>query len=323
MKLSSRVPEIRALELLLTVARVGSLGRAAAEHGVSQPAAASRVRNLERTVGVPLIERSAHGSRLTEQGALVVGWARAVVDAAAALDAGISALRGEQDSRVRLACSMTIAEYLMPTWLVELHRRRPNTTVGMQVTNSAAVARLVLDEAADIGFVEGPELPAGLQSRKVGEDELRLVVSPDHPWARRGRPISAEELARTPLVSREPGSGTRYTLDSVLAGLPRAASLLELSSTTAIKAAVEAGLGPAVLSSLTLADDVAAGRLCVLPVAGVSLRRVLRAVWPTGKRLPAVLRDVVAATQAPPDSASRATAHRLPPAPPRAGTASA
>jgi DNA-binding transcriptional LysR family regulator len=320
MTLSSRVPEIGALELLLTVARVGSLGRAAAEHGVSQPAAASRIRNLERTVGVPLIERSAQGSRLTEQGALVVGWARAVVDAAAALDAGISALRIEQDSRIRLACSMTIAEYLMPNWLVELHRRRPDTTVGMQVANSAAVAQLVLEGAADIGFVEGPELPAGVQSRPVGEDELRLVVPPGHPWVRRGCPVPAEELARTPLVSREPGSGTRYTLDSVLSGLPRAAPLLELSSTTAIKAAVEAGLGPAVLSSLTLTDDVAAGRLCVLAVAGVSLRRVLRAVWPTGKRLPAVLRDVVAATRTHRDLTDRPRAYRPPPPSPRAGT---
>lgn len=321
MTLSSRVPEVRALELLLTVARVGSLGRAAAEHGVSQPAAASRIRNLERTIGVPLIERSVRGSRLTEQGALVVGWARAVVDAAAALDAGISALRGEQDSRIRLACSMTIAEYLMPAWLVELHRRRPDTTVGMQVANSDAVARLILDGAADIGFIEGPELPVGLQSRQVGVDELRLVVAPGHPWARRGCPIPAEELARTPLVSREPGSGTRYTLDSVLTGLPRAAPLLELSSTTAIKAAVEVGLGAAVLSSLTVTEDVAAGRLCALPVAGVSLRRMLRAVWPTGKRLPAVLRDVVAATQAHPESTGRRTPHRHQPVPPRAGTA--
>jgi molybdate transport repressor ModE-like protein len=299
--LPARVPELGALELLLSVARLGSLGKAARAHGISQPAAASRIRNAERLIGLPLIVRSATGSRLTEHGAVIADWAHRVVEAAGALDAGITALRDQQRSRVQLACSMTIAEYLLPTWLADLRRRRPATTIGLQVVNSTQVAELVLDGGADLGFVEGAAAPDGLDPLVVGHDELLLVVHPDHPWARRTDPVTAAELRATPLISREPGSGTRYVLDQQLdrhGHHPRPDPIMELSSTTAIKAAVETGIGPAVLSSLALAEDVAQGKLAVVPTKGLNLRRTLRLVMRTGEQLSAVLRDVVAATGA-------------------------
>lgn len=300
MPLPPRVPELGALDLLLSVARLGSLGKAARERGISQPAAASRIRNMERLIGVPLIVRSNVGSRLTDQGAMIADWARRVVDAAGELDAGIEALRNEQATRIRLACSMTIAEYLLPGWLSELRRRLPTTTIGLQVINSAKVAELLLSGEADLGFVEGAEVSEGLESRVVARDELLLVVPHNNVWAHRRAPVSAHALAGTPLISREPGSGTRYTLDHALERLgyvDRPEPIMELSSTTAIKAAVEAGIGPAVLSSLALAEDVARGKLVVVPTSGLDLRRTLRLVVRAGEQLPPVLRDVVAATR--------------------------
>jgi molybdate transport repressor ModE-like protein len=299
--LPPRVPEIGALDILLSVARLGSLGKAAREHGISQPAVASRIRNMERLIGVPLIFRSATGSRLTAQGAMIADWAQRVVDAAATLDAGITALRDQQGSRIQIACSLTIAEYLVPSWLAELRRRLPSTTIGLQVVNSARVAELLLDREVDLGFVEGAELPEGLRSQVVARDELLLVVSSEHPWARRTTPVSAEELACTELITREPGSGTRYILDHELERLgyrSRPDPIMELSSTAAIKAAVEAGIGPAVLSSLALAEDVANGKLIVVPTTGLNLRRKLRLVLRAGEQSPPVFRDVVAASGA-------------------------
>ncbi|MQA81902.1 MAG: LysR family transcriptional regulator [Streptosporangiales bacterium] len=299
--LPSRVPEIGALDLLLSVARLGSLGRAARDHGISQPAAGSRIRHLESLLGLQLIERSAHGSRLTGDGAVVADWAKQVVSAAVALDAGVAALRSRHEGRLRIAASMTIAEYLMPHWLADLRTRRPDTTVSLQVVNSTEVARLVLAGDTDLGFVECPEAPDGVQARVVGGDHLQVVVAPGHRWARRRKPIPAGELAAAPLVHREPGSGTRDTLESVLAPYaPFARPIVELSSTTAIKAAVEEGLGPAVLSSLAVADELASHRLVAVPVTDVDLERTLRVVWPAGRRLTGLLRDVVAVTKGPP-----------------------
>ncbi|HVV21749.1 MAG TPA: LysR family transcriptional regulator [Pseudonocardiaceae bacterium] len=294
-QLSARMPEIGALELLLSVARLGSLGQAAREHGISQPGAGSRIRNLERLLGLALIERSAAGSRLTAEGAMVADWARDVVRAATRLDAGVGALRAHHEQRLRIAASLTIAEYLVPHWLVELRHRRPGATVALRVANSADVARLVLDDAADIGFIEGPGQPEGLRSETVAQDHLCLVVPAGHRWATRNRPVSQAELARTPLVARELGSGTRDTLEAVLAAHgSMVAPVVELSSTTAIKAAVEAGVGPAVVSSLAVAAEVADGRLVTVEIEGAELNRRLRAVWPAGRQLTGVLRDVLA-----------------------------
>lgn len=298
--MSPRVPEIGSLDLLLSVARLGSLAKAAREHGVSQPAAASRIRNMERLIGVPLIVRSTAGSRLTDHGAMIANWARRVVDAASDLDAGITALRGHQASRIRVACSMTVAEYLLPRWLSELRTRVPTATIGLQVINSAKVAELVLGGAADVGFVEGAAVSDGLDSVVVARDELVLVVGHGHPWAHRRVPVNAAELSRTALISREPGSGTRYVLEHELhrLGCPLTVDpMMELSSTTAIKSAVEAGIGAAVLSSLALAEEIAQHRLIIVPTEGLDLRRSLRLVLRSGEQLPAVLRDVVGATR--------------------------
>ena len=90
-------------DLLLSVARLGSLGLAAGEHGISQPAASTRIRRLERQLGVPLIVRSPRGSHLTAEGELVAEWARAAIDAAAALDAGVTSLRARTDAVLRVA----------------------------------------------------------------------------------------------------------------------------------------------------------------------------------------------------------------------------
>ncbi|MDX3282738.1 LysR family transcriptional regulator [Streptomyces scabiei] len=295
--LAHRVPDLGALELLLAVARLGSLGRAARELGITQPAASSRIRSMERQLGVALVDRSPRGSRLTDAGALVTDWARRIVEAAEAFDAGAQALRDRRDSRLRVAASMTIAEYLLPGWLLALRAARPDTAVSLLAGNSTVVAERLLADEADLGFVEGPTVPAGLDAAVIAHDHLIVVTAPGHPWARRRKPVEAAELAATPLILREKGSGTRQVLEGALGSLAR--PLIELSSTTAVKSSALSGAGPAVLSELALGEELSARRLVPIPVHGVHLRRSLRAVWPTGHRPTGPARDLLSLTRAP------------------------
>ncbi|WP_020578738.1 LysR family transcriptional regulator [Actinopolymorpha alba] len=295
MPLSSSVPDLGALDLLLSVARLGSIGQAAHEHGISQPAASLRIRNLERLLGIELVERTPRGSRLTQPGTMVASWARDVIDAASALDEGVRALRAGLLARIRVAASLTVAEYLLPGWLTTLRGYSPDLALSLHVANSVEVGHMVLDGRADIGFVEGLGVPRGLRSRQIMTDHLVVVVGRGHPWAGRSVPLTPENLAATPLILREVGSGTREIL---VRGLemyaPTAAPVAELSSTTAIKAAVAAGAGPTVLSSLAVVDDITAGRLIEVPVNGLDLRRRLRVVWASGRDLPAPARNLIA-----------------------------
>jgi DNA-binding transcriptional LysR family regulator len=292
----TRSPDLDSLRLLTLVDGLGSLGAAAAELGIAQPSASKRLATLERRLGLVLVDRTRHGSRLTPEGQAVAGWAQRVLTELAGLTAGAEALRARHDAELRVAASLTVAEYLAPGWIADLRQRRPDLYVGLRVTNSEHVAELVRSEAAEVGFVESPAAPRGCATRRVAADRLIVVVAPAHPWARRRTTLTVIELAATPLLVREEGSGTRDTLDRALsaAGAQPAHPLAELGSTSAVLAAVMSGAGPAVISELAARTGLADGRLVMVELPGLELLRTLRAVWPAGRKLAGAAAELVA-----------------------------
>ncbi|MFF4989970.1 LysR family transcriptional regulator [Streptosporangium saharense] len=278
----SDLPDLESLRLLVDVERLGSLGQAARAGGIAQPSASKRIMLLERRLGLPLLERTPRGSTLTPQGVMIAAWASQVLAAAEELMRGARAVRHGREAHLRIAASMTVAEYLLPRWLGELQSREPQVQVGLDVQNSAEVARLV-GAGIELGFVEGPSVPQGLASRVVATDRLVVVVAPGHPWARRRTALLAAELAATALVVRERGSGTRETLDRALAGHEVAAPRLELGSNAAVKGAAGEGAAPAVLSGYAVEGELATGRLIEVATKGIDLERRLRAIWRRGR----------------------------------------
>ena len=286
--MSARSPDLRSLQLLVALSSGGSIGAAARQLGVSQPAASQRLRSLERRLGVVLCTRSPTGVTMTPAGEAVADWARQVLDALGRLDLGVEALRADLAGHLTVAASLTVAEHLIPDWLRTLRAATRHGSVTLQVANSAEVQLAVEQRRAVLGFVEGASVTSPLRSRVVGEDELVVVVDPRHRWTRRRPPrTDLAELAQTPLVLREAGSGTRQVLEEAVARHRQAppappAALrvaLELGSASLLKSAVLTGEGPAVLSRLAVADDLAARRLVEVPLDEGPLLRELRAVW--------------------------------------------
>jgi len=305
--MSEAVHDLGALRALREVGRRGSIAAAATVLGVSQQALSARMRTLERTMNVTLLVRSPGGSHLTEQGRLIVGWAEDVLDAADRLEAGLRSIRSGVSHRLAIAASQTVAEHLVPHWLVELRgieqastekastekastdkastEQEPGhtpTVVELTVANSTRVIELVRDVEVRLGFIETPHLPADLVTAYLRDDEMLVVTAPGHPWARRRRPLSLAEIAATPMVMREAGSGTRVTLTDHLAAQhpPLSARIaMELGTSAAVRSAIAEGVGPGVLSRLAVRDDLVLGRLVAIEVAGPPLRRQLTAVW--------------------------------------------
>ncbi len=275
----TRVPDLEELGLLVLVARSGSIGRAAAECGLAQPTVSRRMAGLERSLGVPLLDRGPRGTSLTPAGRVVVDWAAALLAAADDFGRAVAALRTGESVAVRAGVSMTIAEHYAPRWVARLHEQSPGLAVSFLVRNSTEVADQVAAGAADIGFIESPTVRNSLDQRRIGVDRLLVAVHPDHPWAR-AHAVRAADVASAPLLVREPGSGTRETLEHALRqhGLELTAGL-EMASNTALTAAARSGMGPVVLSQLTLDADVRAGYLVAVPVPDLDLRRPLTAVW--------------------------------------------
>ncbi|WP_280488741.1 LysR family transcriptional regulator [Nocardia farcinica] len=282
MTLPPGTPDLAVLDLLVSVADIGSLGAAARRHGISQPAASMRISAMERRLRLRLLDPGAPGGGGPRGGrGGRVRPAREVLAAARSFTDTLTALSADHAPRVRVASSKTIADHRVPQWLAALRAVRPDVTVALEVGNSRQVEAMVRDGSADIGFVEGPHPPVGLADRVLGADHLLVIVGPEHPWARRARPLGLRELAATPLLWREPGSGTRDTVWEILAAHCRPAPpAAELGSAVAILEAVRTGLAPAVLSALIAAAELAAGRVVEVPVADAAvLTRRFRAIW--------------------------------------------
>lgn len=280
------LPDLLSLRLLVAVAELGSVGQAARSMGMTQPSASKRLAALERQVRLPLLTRTPRGSILTDDGNVVVTWALRLLAAADEFHSSLVAMRHARAAQLRIAASMTVAEALLPQWLHNLAQREPDVRVGLTVVNSTEVARMLLsDDSVDIGFVEGPTVPDGLHHRVVGHDHLVVVVAPQHLWARLDRPLRPSELARTRLVVREQGSGTRETLELALRDLDPVPPHLALGSNAAVKGAAMTGTAPAVLSRYAVEAELASGHVVTVPVEDLPLSRTLRAVWRRGRRL--------------------------------------
>ncbi|MCW2814569.1 MAG: LysR-family transcriptional regulator [Nocardioides sp.] len=303
---SAHVPDLAGLRLLVAVGRHGSIGAAAREAGVSQQAASERLRAIEAQTGLTLVQRGARGSRLTASGVVVTEWAARLIDLTDEIETAIEGLRGERSKDLSVWASMTVADSLVPRWLVRLRQRQVQqgatpTSVSLTAGNSQQVEDAVRDGTAHLGFVEGVDPPRHVRSTAVAEDELVLVVAAGDRLTRRRRPLTAEEVAGLALTSREPGSGTREVVERALAahGLPMHPSLVELTTTTAVRETVLAGSAPAFLSTRVVARDLDAGHLVVVPT-DLELRRQFRAVWVGTSSPPAgPARDLVAIAKRP------------------------
>lgn len=151
-------------------------------------------------------------------------------------------------------------------------------TVTFDVGNSRHVLSALRRRRIDFGFIEGAQTPSGVEGAVIGTDRLVVIALPAHLWARSGS-VTPQHLAKTPLVCREEGSGTREVLERSLTPLTLAPPALVVHSNAAVRTAVLGGVGPTVISELAVAEDLRSGRLVEVSVNGIELRRRLLAVW--------------------------------------------
>jgi DNA-binding transcriptional LysR family regulator len=263
------------LRLFAVVAEQGSFSRAARAIHISQPAVTKGIRELEKQVGVPLLERGARGVRLTEAGSGLQEHARAIFATASAAEDELSAHRGLGGGTLRIGASLTIANYYLPPLVASFHARYPQLRLLLTSHNTENIAQLLLDYRLDVALVEGPVQHERILVRDWRDDELVVVAAANHPLANRKK-VRATDLNDAVWVVREPGSGTREVIEEAL----RERNLhwrhtLEINSTAAIKQTVASGLGLAMVSLHAAADQIALGKLRVLPVSDLRVTRKL------------------------------------------------
>lgn len=263
------------LRLFAAVIDQGGFTKAAAALNLSQPAISKSLKELEGELGLSLIDRSGRSMKVTEAGRALYARARELFGVERIAERELRELRGLKRGVLRIGASTTIATYMLPPVLGRFHLRHPRVRIQTSSANTRAVLRMLLESRVDVALVEGPVAHARVDVIPWREDELVVISGPEHPLRAKAR-VDVTSLASEQFLVREPGSGTREVSEQALArhGI-RLANTMRVGGTEAMKQAVAAGLGLAIVSRAAAADQLALGKIAVLDVRGLVIRRTL------------------------------------------------
>jgi DNA-binding transcriptional LysR family regulator len=280
------------LRLFAAVVQHGGFTRAAAKLNLSQPAISKSLNELERQLDVNLLDRTGRSIRLTTEGRTLYARARELFGVESAAEQELRELRGLKRGTLRIAASTTIATYMLPPYLGRFHLRHPNVRIQTTSANTRSVLRMLLEFRVDVALVEGPVLNPRVIVQSWREDELIVIAHPDHPLRTAGH-VQVSDLTQHVFLVREPGSGTRVVTERALAlhGV-RLTNTMRVGGTEAIKQAVAAGLGLAIVSRAAAADQLMLGRVAILPVEGLVIRRTLAQIKLQGRTSTASAREL-------------------------------
>ncbi|WP_246008504.1 LysR substrate-binding domain-containing protein [Afifella aestuarii] len=264
---------LRQLRAVTEIARHGTIASAAKALGLTGPAVTLTLKQIESALGLPLFDRTAHGMRLTDAGEAVRNTAAEVERSIFRLADTINEVKGLGTGAVHVGVVST-AKYYAPALVVGFKREHPMIDVRLTVGNRQEVVQALTDFDVDCAIMGRPPKTVPVEAAVFGDHPLIMIASPAHRLA--GQiDLSRNELSGETLLVREPGSGTRTSMEIYLGDLLADPSIhfVEFGSNETIKQAVIAGLGIAFLSAHTVAVEIAAGRLMALDMDGLPIRR--------------------------------------------------
>lgn len=275
------------LRIFRAVAQFHSHSRAAEALYLSQPAVSMQVKALERSIGMPLLERNGRTLRLTEAGRELLAYGERIFALLDETELVLDELRGARRGTVKVGASTTAGIYVVPALLGAFHRQYPEVKLTLDVVNRYDVQERLLDDEVDLAVMGLIEDMRDLEVAEFLPNELVVIASPGHPLAGR-EAISLEELKDELFLLREAGSGTRTDVERIFAVKQVPLRLgMELRSSGAIKQAVAAELGISVMPLSALDLELATGRLVTLDVEDFPVRRHWYLVRRVGRHLSA------------------------------------
>ena len=278
---------LRQLRVFLAVAREGGYTRAGELLHLTQPAVSMQVRSLTDAVGMALFEQVGKRVFLTEAGRELEEACREMFAAWDRFEMRASDLKGLKRGKLKIAV-VTTAKYFIPRLLGEFWKRYPDIDIGLEIANRDRVVERLEGNVDDLYIMGLPPKRLDLELRPFLDNPLVLVAPTGHPLAGKTK-IALSSLAAERFIFREPGSGTRLATQRFFKEAGFAANVkMEIGTNEAIKQGVAGGLGLAVLSRHSLAQDPAQDGLAVLDVRGFPIERAWYIVYPKGKRLSVV-----------------------------------
>lgn len=272
------------LKVFETVARNGSFTRAAEELLITQPTVSSQVKQLTKSIGLPLFEQIGKSLYLTDAGKELLLTCQDIFEKLDNFEIKIADLKGTKQGQLNLAV-ITTAKYFVPRILGSFCQNYPGIDVALKVINHQEIQQRMLANRDDLYVVSNPPSEIDLNSKSFLDNPLVVVARKDHPLAGR-RNIRLEELNEQPFIMRELGSGTRDAIVKLFAKNDVAVKVkLELGSNEAIKQAIAGGLGISILSEHCLISEQIMGELTVLDFQQFPIDRRWYVSYLAGKKL--------------------------------------
>jgi len=268
-----RALTLRQLRAALAIDRLGKITLAAREIGLTPSAVTLQLQQAEAAAGAALFDRTRGGLRATDAGRAVIAAGQAIELRLAMLGEELTAIRGVGRGTLRLGAVST-AKYFAPRLMAAFLDEHPGIDLRLSIGNRAATIAALEQQEVDIVLMGRPPREMPVNTYLIGEHPLVMIAPPGHALAG-ARGITRAHLAEQPLLVREPGSGTRNSLDLFLGELAgqRPSRSTEFSSNETIKQAVMSGLGLALISAHTIALEAQLGLLVILDVVGTPIRR--------------------------------------------------
>ncbi len=252
------------LKVFCTVAETKSFSKASEIIHLTQPAVSLLIQAIEEIYETKLFDRASNTVTLTPAGEILYRYAKEILNLYAAAEKNIGEMTGLVKGSISIGASTTIANYLLPGVISDFRKTHPKIKVHLLVSNTKRVVELLNAGNIDIGLVEGDVARQKMVVEKLVADELTLIVSPLHPWAKK-KNISILEITKEPFIFREEGSGTRQVIEKYLGKyrtIPQDMMIsMVLGSTEAIKESVESGMGIAIVSRWAIRKEIRYGTL--------------------------------------------------------------
>jgi DNA-binding transcriptional LysR family regulator len=268
--------DLRQLEIFVKVAELGSFSKAADALFLTQPTVSEHIRTLEDELGVRLLDRLGRGASVTKGGALLLSHAQRMLALAREARQAMESFQGRMSGELLVGASTIPGEYILPALIGRFKEKFPDIAITLLIGSSQSVTDWVVEGRAELGVVGARSTHTSIECRELLPDDIVLIVSAAHPWHGR-KQVTLEELRGEPLLLRERGSGTRAALEAALeaAGTDLAAFRVvgEMGSTQAVKQAVKASVGVALLSRRAVEEECRAGSLWCLRVKDLKVTR--------------------------------------------------
>jgi DNA-binding transcriptional LysR family regulator len=268
--------DLRRLEIFAKVAELGSFSRAAEALFLTQPTISEHVRSLEDELGVQLLDRLGRGATPTRAGQLLLGYARRMLTLSREAHQALERFQGRMSGELVVGGSTIPGEYVLPALIGQFKSKYPDISISLHIGSSRQVSDWVEEGRVEVGVVGARPAARTLEAKELMPDELVVVVAATHPWATR-RVTTLADLQKEPMVVRERGSGSRDAVEHALqeAGISPASLRLvgEMGSTQAVKQAVRAGVGIALISKRAVEDECRAGLLACVKVKDLRIAR--------------------------------------------------